>query len=204
MVRHVEIHKEFDMNQLIKMLSSIRSQRNNFIEYLDRIEGYSEKEIIEIEKLNNISVHGQLKELLTTMGKCSGGLIFGDDFYIYRYYRNAGFNIQRQKNLMADEELAINYRENGEKLDLAEEQYFEICGENEHANIFFMYTKDINDIVYEWDENNNIVKKFGTLFDYLIRYRKKLGFYSSQGTVRGDEESNLFAELTTGRLLCKN
>ncbi|PTV53041.1 SMI1/KNR4 family protein [Acinetobacter seifertii] len=189
------------MSNLVTMLSSIKAEKNYFIEKLEKVNGYSEQEIAEIEKLNNISVHGQLKELLTTMGKCSGGVIFGDDFYIYRYYRNAGFNIQRQKNLMADEELAINYRENGEKLDLAEEQYFEICGENEHANIFFMYTKDINDIVYEWDENNNTVKRFGTLFEYLIRYRKRLGSYSSQGTIRGDEDPTLFDELTTGRLL---
>ncbi|QXA08902.1 hypothetical protein I6L27_04990 [Acinetobacter pittii] len=189
------------MSNLVTMLSSIKAEKNYFIEKLEKVNGYSEQEIAEIEKLNNISVHGQLKELLTTMGKCSGGVILGDDFYIYRYYRNAGFNIQRQKNLMADEELAINYRENGEKLDLAEEQYFEICGENEHANIFFMYTKDINDIVYEWDENNNTVKRFGTLFEYLIRYRKRLGSYSSQGTIRGDEDPTLFDELTTGRLL---
>lgn len=189
------------MSNLVTMLSSIKAEKNYFIEKLEKVNGYSEQEIAEIEKLNNISVHGQLKELLTTMGKCSGGVFFGDDLYIYRYYRNAGFNIQRQKNLMADEELAINYRENGEKLDLAEEQYFEICGENEHANIFFMYTKDINDIVYEWDENNNTVKRFGTLFEYLIRYRKRLGSYSSQGTIRGDEDPTLFDELTTGRLL---
>lgn len=189
------------MSNLVTMLSSIKAEKNYFIEKLEKVNGYSEQEIAEIEKLNNISVHGQLKELLTTMGKCSGGLIFGDDFYIYRYYRNAGFNIQRQKKLMADEELAINYRESGEKLDLAEEQYFEICGENEHANIFFMYTKDINDIVYEWDENSNTVKRFGTLFEYLIRYRKRLGSYSSQGTIRGDEDLTLFDELTTGRLL---
>ncbi|TGU85070.1 hypothetical protein [Acinetobacter pittii] len=189
------------MSNLVTMLSSIKAEKNYFIEKLERVNGYSEQEIAEIEKLNNISVHGQLKELLTTMGKCSAGLIFGDDFYIYRYYRNAGFNIQRQKNLMADEELAIKYRESGEKLDLAEEQYFEICGENEHANIFFMYTKDINDIVYEWDENSNTVKRFGTLFEYLIRYRKRLCSYSSQGTIRGDEDPTLFDELTTGRLL---
>ncbi|MGU3312261.1 hypothetical protein [Acinetobacter sp. M5A5_2a] len=189
------------MSNLVTMLSSIKAEKNYFIEKLEKVNGYSEREIAEIEKLNNISIHGQLKEFLITMGKCSGGLFLGDDFYIYRYYRNAGFNIQRQKNLMADEELAINYRENGEKLDLAEEQYFEICGENEHANIFFMYTKDDNDYVYEWNENTNTVKRFGTLFNYLIRYRKSLGSYSTQGTIRGDEDPTLFDELTTGRLL---
>ncbi|MBE2166162.1 hypothetical protein IIQ43_16695 [Acinetobacter oleivorans] len=129
------------MSNLVTMLSSIRAEKNYFIEKIEKVNGYSEQEI------------------------------------------------------------AINYRENGEKLDLAEEQYFEICGENEHANIFFMYTKDINDIVYEWNENNNTVKRFGTLFEYLIRYRKRLGSYSSQGTIRGDEGPTLFDELTTGRLL---
>ncbi|WP_375038299.1 SMI1/KNR4 family protein [Acinetobacter sp. RW6] len=189
------------MNNLVTMLSSIKAEKNYFIEKLEKVNGYSEKEISEIEKLNNISIHGQLKEFLTTMGKCSGGLFIGDSFYVYRYYRCAGFNLERQKNLMSDKELAINYLENGEEISLVEKQYFEICGENEHMNIFFMYTKDDNDYVYEWDENSNIVKRFGTLFEYLIRYRKSLGSDSTQGTIRGDEDPTLFDELTTGRLL---
>ncbi|WP_127491971.1 hypothetical protein [Acinetobacter calcoaceticus] len=192
------------MNELVKMLYSIKAKKNYFIENLERIDGYSEKEILKIEELNNISIHGQLRELLMTIGKCSGGLFLGDSFYIYRYCRCAGFNLERQKNLMSDKELAINYLENGEEISLVEKQYFEICGENEHMNIFFMYTKDDNDYVYEWDENNNIVKRFGTLFEYLIRYRKSLGSYSTQGTIRGDEDATLFDELTTGRLLLSN
>lgn len=39
------------------------------------------------------------------------------------------------------------------------------------------------------------------LFKYLMRYRKNLGFYSTGGTVRGDENPTLFDDLTTGRLL---
>jgi len=189
------------MNELVRMLSSIKAKKNNFIERLDLIKGYSEEEIKEIEQVNNISVHGQLKELLLAIGKCSGGLLFGDDFYIYRYYRVAGFSLDRQKVLRSEKELAMNYVEGNQEIDLVEKQYFEICGENEHMNIFFMYTKDNNDVVYEWNENNNTVRKFGTLFDYLIRYRKNLGAYSTDGTVRGDEDPNLFDDLTTGRLL---
>lgn len=189
------------MNELARMLSAIRAKKNNFVERLDLVSGYSEEEIKEIEKINNISVHGQLKELLQAMGKCSGGLLFGDSFYIYRYNRRGGFSLDRQKILMSEKELAMNYVEGEGEVDLVEKQYFEICGENEHMNIFFMYTKDKNDIVYEWDENNNTVNKFGTLFEYLIRYRKGLGSYSNGGTVRGDEDPNLFYDLTTGVLL---
>ena len=187
------------MNDLVATLASIRTEKNHFIEHLGRIKGYMEEEINKIEKLHNISVHGQFKELLMTMGKCSGGLLFGDDFYIYDYHLIMG--IDRQKELMNETDPTVKFLENCGVSDLAEKQYFEICGENEHTNIFFMYTKDHNDIVYEWDQNNKTVRKFGTLFEYLIRYRKSLGSYSTGGTVRGDEYPTLFDELTTGRLL---
>ncbi|BAP37983.1 hypothetical protein [Acinetobacter guillouiae] len=189
------------MNDLVATLASIRTEKNHFIEHLDRIKGYTEDEISEIENLNNISVHGQLKELLMAMGKCSGGLLFGDDFYIYRYYRGPGFSLERQNDLMSEDDPTVKFLENCGVSDLVEKQYFEICGENEHMNIFFMYTRDSNDIVYERDTNSDTVKKFGTLFEYLVRYRENIGSCSTGGTVRGDEYPSLFDDLTTGRLL---
>jgi len=193
--------KANNMNELINMLSSIRAEKNHFIEHLNRIEGYSEDEITQIEQSHNISIHGQLKKLLMTMGKCSGGLLLGDDLYIYRPFRGLGFGLSRQNDLMDDSDPTFKFMEYCGVSNLVEAQYYEICGENEHMNIFFMYTKDDNDMVYEWDENNNTVSKFGTLFDYLVRYRKSIGSYSTGGTVRGDENPTLFDDLTTGRLL---
>ena len=69
------------MNNLIQTLLSIKNPRNNFIERPELIQGYTEEEIKQIEQKYNIPIHGQFKELLMTMGKCSGGLLF-DNIYI--------------------------------------------------------------------------------------------------------------------------
>ena len=73
------------MNNLIQTLLSIKNPRNNFIERPELIQGYTEDEIKQIEQKYNIPIYGQFKELLMTMGKCSGGLLFGDEIYIYIY-----------------------------------------------------------------------------------------------------------------------
>jgi hypothetical protein len=66
-----------------------------------------------------------------------------------------------------------------------------------------MYTKVENDFIYESDKNTYTIARYGTLFDYLVRYRKSVGYYSTGGTVRRDEDANFFGSLTTGRLLKK-
>lgn len=70
------------MNNLIQELLNIKSPYNNFIEHPELIQGYTEDEIKQIEQRHNILIHGQFKELLMTMGKCSGGILLGDDIYI--------------------------------------------------------------------------------------------------------------------------
>ena len=71
------------MNNLIQTLLSIKNPRNNFIERPELIQGYIEDEIKQIELKYDFPIHGQFQELLMTMGKCSGGLLFGDNVYIY-------------------------------------------------------------------------------------------------------------------------
>ena len=61
------------MSNLAKELLSIKSPYNNFIERPELIQGYNEDEIKQIEQKYNIPIHGQFKEFLMAMGKCSGG-----------------------------------------------------------------------------------------------------------------------------------
>ena len=70
------------MNDLVQTLLSIKNPRNNFIERPELIQGYTEDEIKQIEQKYNIPIHGQFKELLMTMGKCSGGILLEDNIYI--------------------------------------------------------------------------------------------------------------------------
>ena len=72
------------MSNLVQALLSIKSPYNNFIERPELIQGYTEDEIKQIELKYDFPIHGQFKELLMTMGKCSGGILRGDDIYIYR------------------------------------------------------------------------------------------------------------------------
>ena len=73
------------MSNLIQTLLSIKSPYNNFIERPELIQGYTEDEIKQIELKYDFPIHGQFKELLMTMGKCSGGILRGDDIYIERH-----------------------------------------------------------------------------------------------------------------------
>ena len=70
------------MSNLIQTLLSIKSPYDSFIDRPELIEGYTKEEIKQIEQKYNIPIYGQFKELLMTMGKCSGGLLFGDEIYI--------------------------------------------------------------------------------------------------------------------------
>ena len=49
-----------------------------------------------------------------------------------------------------------------------------IAGMNEHMISYFMFASENNDIVYEWDTNQETVREFGTLFDFLISHRESL------------------------------
>ena len=70
------------MSNLIQELLKIKNPYNNFIERPELVQGYTENEIKKIEKKREFPIHGQFKELLMTMGKCSGGILLGDDIYI--------------------------------------------------------------------------------------------------------------------------
>lgn len=70
------------MHNLIQELLKIKSPYNNFIECPELIQGYTEDEIKQIEQKYNLPIHGQFKEFLMMMGKCSGGILLGDEMYI--------------------------------------------------------------------------------------------------------------------------
>ena len=58
------------MSNLISLLLNTPKNEKNFLEEkLDLIDGYTDSEISIIEQKYNISIHGQFKEFLMTMGK---------------------------------------------------------------------------------------------------------------------------------------
>ena len=187
------------MNNLIQTLLSIKNPRNNFIERPELIQGYTEEEIKQIEQKYNIPIHGQFKELLMTMGKCSGGILCGDDIYIYRntrkeYYFSQSFAKDVQQDIQDDPD-SREFVKKMSNINLVEKKYFEFAGINEHMIKYFMLLANQDDIVYEWDTNEDTVREFGTLFDFLKYYRQIIG-----SDITG-QNNEVFKRLTTGRLL---
>ena len=183
------------MNNLISTLLSIKNPKNQFIERPELIQGYTEDEIKLIEKKYSFPIRGQFKELLMTMGKCSGGLLFGEDIYIYKDTRNYyHFSINLSQEIQDDLDCQ-EFIKNMGNINLVEKRYFVLAGINEHRFQYFMLLANIDNTIYEWDTDEDTVIKFGTLFDFLKYYRK---ITTSQIT---GENGNDFKELTTGRLL---
>jgi hypothetical protein len=183
------------MNNLISTLLSIKNPKNQFIERPELIQGYTEDEIKLIEKKYSFPIRGQFKELLMTMGKCSGGLLFGEDIYIYKDTRNYyHFSINLSQEIQDDLDCQ-EFIKNMGNINLVEKRYFVLAGINEHRFQYFMLLKNHDDIIYEWDTDTNEVKEFGTLFDFLKYYRQ-----ITISPITG-EKNNDFKELTTGRLL---
>ena len=183
------------MNNLIQMLLSIKNSANHFIERPELIQGYTEDEIRQIEQKYNFPVHGQFKEFLMIMGKCSGGLLFGDDVYLYRdaidtYYFSNISNMEIQEDPDCQE-----FIKKMGNINLVEKKYFVLAGINEHRFQYFMLLENKNDIIYEWDTDTDEVKEFGTLFDFL-KYYRQITICPITG-----ENNHVFESLTTGRLL---
>lgn len=181
------------MSNLIETLLSIKNPYKNFIERPELIEGYTEDEIRQIEQKYDFPIHGQFKELLMTMGKCSGGILRGDDIYsktlrCYDFHNDLNINIQNDPDCQAPIKQLGN-------INLVEKKYFTFAGINEHIIQYFMLLANNDDIVYEWDTNEDTVREFGTLFDFLKYYRRVIG----SGITGQDDE--VFKRLTTGRLL---
>ena len=191
------------MSNLIQTLLSIKSPRNNFIERPELIQGYTEDEIQQIEQKYNISIHGQFKEFLMTMGKCSGGLLTGKSLFLYdKLCEPTGyfFGLENQEFWQNDDDIYY-FKQQINNQNLIEMQFFEFAENDSEVRekVYFLLTKNKDDIIYCWDfsdDNNEIVYPYGSLFDFLCYCRK-----NEINCFRGDEYNGLFESLTTGRLL---
>ena len=180
------------MNNLIQELLNIKSPYNNFIEHPEFIQGYTEDEIKQIEQKYNFPLHGQFKEFLMAMGKCSGGIFLASNVYIYSTGTEYSFGEKSRIDLYNDPDCKYFVDIVG---NIVKRKMISIAGINEHIVGYFMLAADCNDIVYEWNTNEETVTEFGTLFDFL-KYCREITTSQMTG-----ENGNDFKELTTGRLL---
>ncbi|HCU76630.1 MAG TPA: hypothetical protein DGS69_14930 [Acinetobacter baumannii] len=58
-------------------LASCRHKDTYLPFYPEHIRGYTEDEVDQIAEIYNLDIHGQFREFLLQMGRCSGGLLWG-------------------------------------------------------------------------------------------------------------------------------
>ncbi|MDC9622801.1 hypothetical protein PSI22_14430 [Xenorhabdus sp. XENO-7] len=126
------------------------------------IKGYSEDEIPKLERLYDIKIKGQLYDFLIYMGRCSGGL-FGDsplNFY------------QEQDTVRGEVIFQSCQRQELAKIqrhDLMAQKPFFISIES-YTQFYFLLTKSDNpDLVYCFDENEEVVEDTGLTFNEYLR-----------------------------------
>lgn len=191
------------MTTLLESLLSIKPKNNDFVR-LDLIQGYNELEIKIIEQRYNLSIHGQFREFLMCMGKCSGGVLLGKNITIFNknYQPNSEcFGLDNQREWKEHEDLKIFFQEND--IDPIRDKLFYFDNRNEYISLYFLFTQNKDSIIYEYNSNLNTVQlnKYGNLFDYLIWCRKDVVKNSKKWSELFTKNPNLFSDLTTGRLL---
>lgn len=73
------------MTDFVKELSDCRVEGTQLPFYPEKVQGYTEQEVELIAKNLNLDIHGQFRDFLLQIGKCSGGLLLSDEFYMYDY-----------------------------------------------------------------------------------------------------------------------
>ncbi|WP_322842839.1 SMI1/KNR4 family protein [Acinetobacter sp. Ag2] len=95
------------MINFVQELAFCRVEGTQIPFFPEKVKGYTEQEIAEIGKNCNLDIHGQFKEFLLQMGKCSGGLLWGDDFPMYSHrwqalsFKNFQVNERKDENYMS-------------------------------------------------------------------------------------------------------
>ncbi|EOZ2890519.1 SMI1/KNR4 family protein, partial [Acinetobacter baumannii] len=112
------------MIDFVKELSACRVEGTQLPFYLEKVQGYTEQEVELIAKNLNLDIHGQFRDFLLQIGKCSGGLLWSDEFYMYDYRCEKVFFINYQKNIQEDDYMIDNQ---GELDPVGEKIFFLSC-----------------------------------------------------------------------------
>jgi len=127
-----------------------------------KVDGYSDEEISRIESTYEVKIRGQLRDFLLSMGRCDGGLIGDDPIILYRDTWGAegqrGFQKAFREGLK-DSNLQ----------ELCTAKPFAFSCESETQYYFVMTEADDPDLVFHFDENEEIVDPTNMV---LLEYMK--------------------------------
>ncbi|MEM7595806.1 MAG: SMI1/KNR4 family protein [Cyanobacteria bacterium P01_A01_bin.83] len=130
----------------------------------EELAGYSDDEIVKLEKLYDIFIVGNLKKFLSLAGRCSGGVIGDRDIVLYL---NDG-------NLRSHFLFQIGCREELSGLglfDILTMKPFFFAVESETVYYFLQTKAQDREQVYLYDENTEEVRKTDWDFAAYIEYQ---------------------------------
>ena len=156
------------MINFVQELAFCRVEGTQIPFFPEKVKGYTEQEIAEIGKNCNLDIHGQFKEFLVQMGKCSGGLLWGDDFPMYSHrWQALSF-----KNFQVNERKDENYMSCPGSADPVKNKIFYLYSENELTFFYYLFTNNKDDYIWGYyeDENRCVEKTKSTLLEQLKYY----------------------------------
>ena len=159
------------MFDFVKELIACRVEGTQFPFYPEKVQGYSEQEVELIAEKCNLDIHGQFREFLLQMGRCSGGLLLGDEFAIYN--NNWSLNDFYNYQTLAKVDDGFMLTEFGE-MDPVQEKVFFLSTECE-TYYHYLLTAENDDYVWlqhdDGDGEGEILKKTNsTLLEYFKQY----------------------------------
>lgn len=128
----------------VKELAACRVEGTQLPFYSEKVKGYTEQEIELIAQNCNLDIHGQFRDFLLQMGKCSGGLILGDNFPMYNpYWSSLDFNLFQQNEKIDESYIkAIGF------VDPIEKKIFYLCAEDETEFYYYILTENRDDYIW--------------------------------------------------------
>ncbi|MFV8194496.1 SMI1/KNR4 family protein [Acinetobacter soli] len=153
------------MVDFVKELVSCRNKSTQLPFFPDKVKGYTENELNLIAKKCNLDIHGQFKDFLLQMGKCSGGLLWDDEFYMYDNKWSSSRFVRSQ--LSEKEDLGYMLA-NHSKIDPVEKKLFYLTHENE-TYFYYILTAERDDYIWSLHDadEEGLVKENYTLLEYL-------------------------------------
>lgn len=160
------------MVDFIEELKKVRHYQTYVPFYPERIKGYTDAEIAQIERDCNIHIHGQFRQLLRQMGRCSGGLIWGLNIcmynYIWRYEKFTRYQNSVLIDFYNDDETRNAWEQSN--LHPALNKIFIWNSSGESTRCYYLITTEPDDYLWEQDEYENdmlITKTNLTILDNL-------------------------------------
>lgn len=167
------------MIDFVKELAGSRVEGTQIPFYPEKIKGYSEAELDMIANEYNLEIHGQFKQLLLQMGRCSGGLLWSYEFYLYGKTSPSGVLNSWQQDMKQD----AYFMSASGVVDPIDNKLFVLSCENQ-MDFYYLVTANRDDYVWSYyDNDENSFKNTNlTLLDYL---KRNVRYHSKQSVLHG-------------------